>query len=59
MLPGDMGIGRIREDAELPGGIRKNDRSEFLAGVEIDEEGSAGIGPVIETDGIATHRPSV
>jgi hypothetical protein len=54
-----MGIGRIREDAELPGGIRKNDRSEFLAGVEIDEEGSAGIGPVIETDGIATHRPSV
>ncbi len=55
ILPGDMRVLRIEQDAHLAARVVEDGRSGLRAVVEVDEEGAAGVRAVVDAEGVAFH----
>jgi hypothetical protein len=52
ILAGDVGILGIEENAHLTAGIREDGGTEFRAVGEVDEKRAAGVGAVVDAEGV-------
>lgn len=52
VLAGDVGVGGIEEDTHVTAGIGEDGGAEFGAVGEVDEEGAAGVGAVVDSESV-------
>lgn len=52
ILTGDVGVGGIEQDAHFAAGIGEDSGAQLCPSGEVDKEGAAGVGAVVDAEGV-------